>query len=192
MLIDFVLKNRSYRRFERKTKLSMETLEELVELARVCPSSRNQQALKFMAINQDGHCDELFPCLAWAGYLKDWSGPTESERPSGYILIMGDTNLGSKFDIDLGICAQTILLGAVEKGLGGCMIGSIRKEQVKTIFSIPEHLELLLILAIGLPVEKVVIEQVKDGEIRYWRDQTGVHHVPKRSLSEILISPGLL
>lgn len=192
MLNDLVLKNRSYRRFDGKRAVSGETLEQLVELARICPSSRNQQALKFMAVNRPDQCEKLFPCLAWAGYLKDWDGPVPEERPTAYIIILGDTQIGSGFETDLGICAQTILIGAVEKELGGCMIGSIKRDQLRILFSIPPSLEILLVLAIGKPVEKVVIEPVKDGDIRYWRDQNQIHHLPKRSLQEILITSGLL
>lgn len=192
MLNDLVLKNRSYRRFDGKRAVSGETLEQLVELARICPSSRNQQALKFMAVNRPDQCEKLFPCLAWAGYLKDWDGPIAEERPTAYIIILGDTQVGSGFETDLGICAQTILIGAVEKELGGCMIGSIKRDQLRILFSIPPSLEILLVLAIGKPVEKVVIEPVKDGDIRYWRDQNQIHHLPKRSLQEILITSGLL
>jgi nitroreductase len=192
MLNDLVLKNRSYRKFDGKTAVSGETLEQLVDLARICPSSRNQQALKFIAINKPETCAQLFPCLAWAGYLKDWAGPAAEEQPTAYIIILGDTRLGTKFDIDLGICAQTILLGAVESNLGGCMIASIKQDQLKLMFSIPDYLEILLVLAIGKPVEKVVIEPLKEGNIRYWRDLDQIHHVPKRSLLEILIKAHLL
>jgi nitroreductase len=192
MIKDFVLKNRSYRRFDGNTAVSFETLENLVELARICPSSRNQQALKFMPVNTPDQCAQLFPCLAWAGYLKDWAGPDDGERPRAYIIILGDTRLGTKFEIDLGICAQTILLGAVEKDLGGCMIGSIKREELRKLFFIPDDLEILLVLAIGKPVEMIIIDPVKNGEIRYWRDQQQVHHVPKRSLQEIMIKPHLL
>jgi nitroreductase len=189
MLADLVLKNRSYRRFDGKTAVPCETLEKLVGLARISPSSRNQQALKFMLVNGRENCDRLFPLLAWAGYLKDWAGPEADERPAAYIVITGDTRLGSSFDIDLGICAQTMLLGAAEIGLGGCMIGSIKREQVKSLFLIPGYLDILLVLAIGKPTENVVVVPVKDNDIRYWRDQQQVHYVPKRSLSDILIIP---
>lgn len=192
MVNDLVLKNRSYRRFDGKTAVGVEKLENLVDLARLCPSSRNQQALKYMIINDPDECQLLFPCLAWAGYLKNWAGPEQGERPAAYIIILGDNRLGTKFDIDLGICAQTMLLGAVEMDLGGCMIGSIQRDQLRTLFSIPEPLEILLVLAIGKPAEQVVIEQVKDGKISYWRDQTEVHHVPKRALFEILFRKNLL
>ncbi|MCX6223727.1 MAG: nitroreductase family protein [Bacteroidia bacterium] len=191
MLKDLVLKNRSYRRFDGKTAVSQETMEQLVDLARICPSSRNQQALKFMTVNSPHQGNLIFPCLAWAGYLKDWDGPVAAERPSAYIIILGDTRIGSKFETDLGICAQTILLGAVEMDLGGCIIGSIKRDALRTLFAIPDHLEILQVLAIGKPVEKVVFEPVKDGDIRYWRDLDQTHHVPKRSLSDILIKPDL-
>lgn len=192
MLNELILKNRSYRRFDGTAGVSFESLKDLVELARLCPSSRNQQALKFAIVHKPEECEKLFPFLAWAGYLKDWSGPVISERPTAYIIILGDTHLGTKFEIDLGICAQTMLIGAVEQNLGGCMIGSIKREEIKKHFSIPEHLEILLVLAIGIPVEEVVIDIVKGDDIKYWRDQDGVHHVPKRSLSDLLVHPLLL
>jgi nitroreductase len=192
MLIDLVLKNRSYRRFDCNAAISAPILFELIELARVSPSSRNQQALKFLPVNDPRFCELLFPCLAWAGYLKDWDGPVQEERPTGYIIISGDTNLGTKFDIDLGICAQTILLGANEKNFGGCMIASIRREEVRKLFGIPEHLEILLVIALGKPVERVVIDPLEDGDIRYWRDAERTHHVPKRFLSDIILDGGML
>jgi nitroreductase len=188
MLLDFVLKNRSYRRFDGKTSISTADMEQFVELARLCPSSRNQQALKFILLNQPDHCDIIFPCLAWAGYLKEWDGPSKEERPTGYIILLGDTTLGSKFDVDLGICAQTILLGAIEKDLGGCMIASIKKEELMSLLQIESHLEVLLVIALGKPVENVVIDHMVDGEIKYWRDLDKTHHVPKRPLAGLVIN----
>lgn len=192
MISDLVLKNRSYRRFDTMCRVSREVLTELVNLARLCPSGRNLQALKFMIVEDYERCELLFPCLAWAGYLSDWDGPVEQERPAAYIAVLGDRNLGSRFDIDLGICAQTILLGAVEQGLGGCMIASIRQDLLRRQFSIPDDLEILMVLALGKPVETVVIEPVENGNIRYWRDQEQIHHVPKRSMDEILLYPEML
>lgn len=189
MLEDLVLKNRSFRRFDSNVPITAETLEKLIGLARVCPSSRNQQALKFIPVSTAGGCGQVFPLLAWAGYLKDWEGPEPGERPTGYIVVLGDTVLGTKFDIDLGICAQTILLGAVEIGLGGCMIASIQKEKLRSLLSVPSTLEILLVIALGRPVEKVVIDPVNEGDIRYWRDQEQTHHVPKRSLEDIVFRP---
>jgi nitroreductase len=128
--------------------------------------------------------------LAWAGYLRDWPGPDANELPSGYVIILGDTRLGTKFDTDLGIVAQTMMLGAVENGFGGCMIASIKREELRGRLGIPDYLEILLVLALGKPVEKVVIDEMTDGDIRYWRDENQVHHVPKRTLGDLLVNPG--
>lgn len=181
MFRDLILKNRSYRRFNESARISTEELENLAEFARLSPSSRNQQALKFALVNDINKCEELYEYLAWAGYLPDWKGPMKGERPAAYIVILGDKELGSQFSADMGIAAQSILLGAVEAGLGGCMIGSIQREKMRAHFNISETLEILLVLALGEPVEKVVIDEVKNGDIKYWRDQYTVHHVPKRN-----------
>ena len=189
MLQEIVLKNRSYRRFDGSFSIAESLLRDLVGLARICPSSRNQQALKFRLVHNPEEAGNVFKTLAWAGYLKEWGGPSEEERPSAYIVIAGDTTLGTKFDTDLGIVAQTILLGAAERELGGCMIASVQKEALRQLLKFPDYLEILMVIALGKPVETVVIEPVTDGNIRYWRSEDRVHHVPKRSLEDLLINP---
>ena len=128
-------------------------------------------------------------CLAWAKYLKDWSGPCEGEKPSAYIIVLGDTEISHSFDCDHGIAAQSILLGAVEKGLGGCMVASIRKDRLREAIGILPRYEILLVIALGKPRETVVINTVgPSGDIKYWRDSDGQHHVPKRLLDDVIIS----
>jgi len=187
MLKDLVRQNRSYRRFEQQVPISLDTLRSLVELARLSASGANLQPLKYVLVTDPDACAEVFPHLGWAGYLKDWSGPEEGERPAAYILILGDREIRKEFGVDHGIAAQSIMLGAAELGLGGCMIASINRQVLRTSLSIPEHLEILLCLALGKPQEMVVIEPVgPDGDIRYYRDTGGIHHVPKRSLDELI------
>ena len=131
----------------------------------------------------------MFPCLAWAGFLTDWPGPSEGERPTGYIVILSDVSLNPKADVDVGIAAQTMLLGAVEKGYGGCMIGSIKRQRLRQVLDIPENHDIELVLALGKPAETVQLEPLgPDGDIRYWRDEAGVHHVPKRSVDQLIIA----
>lgn len=186
MLKDLALKNRSYRRFDENAQLALEELLQLVELVRYTPSARNQQALKFMPVTGLEACRNLFDQLSWAGYLKDWPGPESGERPGGYLVVLGDLRLGRQLDVDVGIVSQTILLGATEKGWGGCMIASIKKEAVRRIFCIPDDLSIELVIALGVPVEDVRIVDCLDGDIRYWRDSEGRHFVPKRKLAEII------
>jgi nitroreductase len=190
---ELVSKNRSYRRFYENEPLSEETLRELVELARLSPSAANLQPLRFILSTDSGKNARIFPCLAWAGYLKDWPGPSAGERPSAYIVILGDTSVARSFGCDHGIAAQSMMLGAAERGLGGCMIASIKREALRQALNISVRYEVLLVLALGRPSESVLLEPLgPDGNIRYWRDEQGVHHVPKRSLSELILQNGNL
>lgn len=188
MLKDLILRNRSYRRFYQETPVDCETLRELVDLARLSPSAANLQPLKYILSCDPQKNAQIFSNLAWAGYLRDWPGPPEGERPSAYIIILGDTRISASIDCDHGIAAQGILLGAAEKGLGGCIIASIQKEEFHRVLSIPSYYRILLVLALGKPKETVVIEEVgKAGDIKYWRDAASIHHVPKRSIDDIIV-----
>lgn len=188
MLAELIKQNRTCRRFHQDHRIPSETLTQLVDLARLSASAANLQPLKFITSCNLEKNAEIFPCLGWAAYLKDWSGPEEGERPAGYIIILGDTTIGRNFDWDLGIAGQSILLGAREKGLAGCMIASLKKKKLVELLDVDPAMELLLVIALGKPAEEVCIDPVgKDGNIQYWRDQNGVHHVPKRDIEEIII-----
>ncbi len=184
---DLIAKNRSYRRFYQDVKVPLEVLKELVGLARLSASAANLQPLRYILCSDSAKNAQIFPCLNWAGYLKDWAGPAEGERPGAYIVILGDTNISKSIGFDPGIAAQSILLGAVEKGLGGCMVGSIEREQLQQVLDVSSQYEIILVIAIGKPKETVVIDDVKSGDIKYWRDKAGVHHVPKRSVDELIL-----
>ena len=188
MLKDLILKNRSYRRFHQEVTMELDTLRELVDLARCSASAANRQPLKYILSCTPEKNALIFQNLAWAGYLKDWPGPSEGERPSAYIIVLGDTEISQSFGCDHGVAAQSILLGATDKGLGGCMIAAVRKDELRKALEIPSRYELLLVIALGKPKEKVVLETVgPDGDIKYWRDKDSVHHVPKRPLDDIIL-----
>jgi len=188
MIKDLITRNRSCRRFHQEFEITQETLRELVDLARLSASGANLQPLKYSLSCEPQKNALIFSQLAWAGYLKNWPGPREGERPSAYIILLGDTEISKNFGCDHGITAQSILLGAAEMGLGGCIIGSIQRQRLRKALDIPSRYEILLVLALGKPKETIVIETVgNDGDIKYWRDSEGVHHVPKRSLDEIII-----
>ena len=188
MIKDLILKNRSYRRFYQDHKISTGDLKELVDLARLSASGKNLQPLKYYLSADSITNEKIFSTLAWAGYLKDWDGPGEGEKPAGYIVILGDTRLTKNYFCDHGIASQSMLLGAVEKGLGGCIFASIKREKLKELLKIEDHFEILLVLALGKPKEEVVTEDIVDDNIKYYRDENQVHHVPKRTLQEIIIS----
>ena len=188
MIRDLILKNRSHRRFHQEAVIELETLRGLVDLARLSATGMNMQPLKYILSCEPQKNALIFPHLGWAGYLQDWSGPSEGERPSAYIIVLGDTEIKQSFAPDYGIAAQSILLGATEKGLGGCMIATIDRQGISQALGIPPRYEIVLVLALGKPKETVVIEKVgPTGETRYWRDSKGIHHVPKRALNDIII-----
>lgn len=188
MLEDLVRKNRSYRRFHQDVPVALETLRALVYLARLSASGSNLQPLKYVLSADPEVNARIFPHTRWAGYLKDWGGPEEGERPAAYVVVLGDTEIRKDAGCDHGIAAQSIMLGAAERDLGGCMIGSIDRNGLRQTLDIPEQYEILLILALGKPKEMVVLEDVgPEGDTKYYRDADGVHHVPKRSLEEMIL-----
>jgi nitroreductase len=189
MFKDLVLKCRSYRRFYQDVALDNKTLRELVDLARNSASAVNRQPLKYLISGSPEKNALIFSTLHWAGTLKTWPGPVEGERPSGYIIILGDKEIGASFGLDPGIAAQTILLGAVEKGFGGCMLGAVDKDNLRQLLNIPAGYEIVLVVALGKPKEKIILETMAPADsFNYWRDKDEGHHVPKRRLNDIIIA----
>lgn len=188
MIRELIIKNRTYRRFYQDHKISREELTELIDLARLTSSARNQQALKYILSCEEELNKAVFPHLVWAAQLKTWPGPEEGERPSAYIIMLGDTEISQRYLWDHGLACQSILLGATERGLGGCMFNSVNREALRRDLQIPQRYEVLLVIALGKPKETVVLEELPEsGHTVYWRDEQGVHHVPKRSLQEIIL-----
>jgi nitroreductase len=189
MFGDIIKANRSYRRFDEATRISRETLSTLVEYARLSPSGANKQILRYYLSCDKDLNDKIFPCLAWAAYLKDWQGPAEGERPSAYIIITQDKNDPMIAGVDHGIAAQSILLGATSMGFGGCMIGGIKQGALRKALNMPPQYKTLLVVALGKPRETVVLDEISPSEdIKYWRDENRVHHVPKRKLVDVIMN----
>lgn len=187
MIRDLIIKNRSYRRFVQSERITEKQLHSWIELARFSASGRNSQSLKYIITNDEKTCKDIFECLGWAGYLTDWKGPIDGEQPAAYITMLHDTTISENYFCDDGIAAQSILLGAVEENYGGCILASVNRKKVRDILNIDEKFEIIQLLALGKPAEIVVLDDVKGNDIKYWRDENQVHHVPKRSLDELII-----
>jgi len=183
-----VKKTRSCRRFLQQPTITIDVLEYLVDLSRISASAANLQPLKYILSCHPEKNAAIFDCLGWAGFLKDWAGPKQDERPTGYIIMLGDKTITKNFEIDTGIAAQTIMLGACDKGFSGCMIANIHHLKLADALKIEDHYAILLVLALGAPKETVVIDPINaEGNFRYFRDENGIHHVPKRSSEEIIV-----
>jgi nitroreductase len=187
MIEDLVRRTRSCRRF-REEPINEEVLRRLVDLARLSASAANLQPLKYLLSYENEMNEVIFPELMWAGYMKEWNGPGEGERPSAYIIVLGDREIAKSFGCDHGIASQNILLGATNMGLGCCIISSVNKDSLRKTFKIPDRFEILHVIALGRPGERIVIEEIgQGGDIKYWRDGSGIHHVPKRALDDIIV-----
>lgn len=189
MLKDLVYKCRSYRRFYENIRISEEELKDLVDMARVTASGANAQALKYRLVTKPEECAAVYETLGWAAALPDWDGPKEGERPSAYIVVLCDNTIGKNKQTDVGIVSQTMMLGAVEMGYGGCMLATIRRPQLAESLHIDtERFTIELVLALGKPKETVKIVDIpENGSVKYYRDQDQVHYVPKRHLEDILV-----
>ena len=187
MLKDLILKNRSYRRFYQSESISETQLRDWIDLARNSASARNAQSLKYILSTDESLNAQIYEQLSWAGYLTKWNGPEKGERPSAYIVMLNDTSISGNYLCDDGIAIQSILLGAVEAGFGGCIIHSVNRNKLREIVNLPEQFEILHVIALGKPKETVTLDEMKAGDIKYWRDENQIHHVPKRPLDEIIL-----
>lgn len=189
---DLVKKSRSTRRFDEAVPVREEQLRAIAGLLRYVPSGTNRQALKVL-VSADGETNgKIFPLLGWAALLSSWSGPQRGQRPTGYLVLLADTAIArpKNLETDLGIAAQTMALAAASQGLGTCMMGAFSKVQMKQALGLPEHLEPLLVLAMGKPRENIVLVDMRhDGSTAYFRDKSGTHFVPKRPLADFFVEP---
>ena len=187
MFVELMKRTRSYRRFKQDPAPTMEQLRSLIDIARLAPSTANRQPLKYILIQDRQALPQVFLTLRWAGYLQDWAGPAPNEQPTAYIVILNDPARSKNPGIDIGLAAQSIVLGAQELGFGACLLAAIDKPRLREALDIPKHLEIELVVALGTPGEEVKLTTVgSDDDIRYWRDDKGVHHVPKRSRDDLI------
>lgn len=189
MIKDLIIKERSYRSFDEGVRIDRDTLVGFVENARLIPSSVNLQPLKYRICHTKEECDVMLSLTKWAALLKEYGIPPRGHAPTAYVVICIDKNVSDKsiFEKDVGIAAQTIMLSAVEQGFGGCMIGNFAPAKVAEALKLPDGIVPSLVLGLGKPDEDITLENVGERGIGYYRDADGRHHVPKRSLDEIIL-----
>ncbi len=187
-LKELILKNRSYRRFDETVPITIDLLSDCIDLARLTASAKNKQPLRYILSCEKNMNAHIFETLSWAGYLTSWKGPEKGERPTGYIVILRDNSITDNNYCDHGLATQSIMLGATEKGFGGCVIAAIDKEKLSSVLNLSENLEILLVLALGKPKETVILDVLENNQShKYWRDKDNNQHVPKRKLEDIIL-----
>ena len=190
MILELAKKSRSYRGYDESRRITKDELLHFVNCARFAPSSVNGQPFKYFLAYEKEVVDRIQPLTGWARALPQMKLPHPGHCPTGFIVICQDTEWGpdlKRYLKDVGIVAQTMLLAAAEKDLGGIMIGNFSPEKVSEALSLPENLVPMLIVAFGKPDEKIVVREIENGEsIKYYRDENDVHYVPKRKLEDIV------
>lgn len=182
---DLIKKRRSIRRFEQRP-IAEELLRGFVDAARLAPTGANLQPLKFKIVNDAELCRQIFAQTKWAGYLPDWN-PTEKEAPTAYIAVCVDMEIKKAEDFcDIGAAAQNIFLTAQEQGIAACWLGAINKPEISRILHIEAPIKLHTVIALGYPAEQSETAEYT-GSVKYYYDENGVLHVPKRSLEDVLL-----
>jgi len=190
MLKDLIRASRSYRSFDPTVKISTEQLLDWVDHARLSPSSINLQMLKFRLVTDEDECNGMLQNTRWAGKIKDITLPPKGHAPVAYIVICSDAHVigtAEKFQKDVGICAQSIMLAVAEAGFGGCMIGSFTPTELASLLSLPDGVLPQLVITLGKPDERVEITNAsEDGSVTYFREN-GIHYVQKRDLKDLIL-----
>lgn len=183
---DLAEANRSVRRYRENERITEQQLLTFIDAARLAPCGANLQLLRFTPVTERKHCSHIFPALKWAGYLENWNGPEEGERPPAYIIIHAPIEERRHIPVDSGIAAAYIVLAARESGYGSCMIMSFDENLIEEAAGTPEEYHPFLVIALGMPGEETILEEA-DGDIKYYRDAKDRHHVPKLALYKIVV-----
>lgn len=184
---DAIMTRRTIRKFEQK-KVGRKDLERLVDCARVAAYGANVQPLKFAIVDNEETLKKIYPSTKWAGALTD-GAPKENERPAAYIAVLGDKNIKSNgvFEVEAGAAVTTMMLEAVEMGLGTCWLGAIQRDEIKKTLAVDESLDVVYLMAVGYPMQKSRMVEMQDGNVKYFESEDGTINVPKRSLEEVLV-----
>lgn len=183
---DIILKRRTIRKFK-QDKISTETLKKLVNAARLAPQGANLQPMKYVIVTEKSTLDELFKTTAWAGYIRPQHDPKEDERPVAYIIALVDTDIKkADYDVDAGAAIENLILAALEEGIGTCWLGALKRDMIKQTLNIPDKYVIHSMIALGYLGEEPVTED-ENGSIKYFKDENGVIHVPKRKLEDVIL-----
>ena len=180
---EIILQRRTIRKF-RQTPVEQEKIVKMVNAARLAPSGANLQPLKFIAVTSPEMCDKVFPLTKYAGYLKD-GGPKEGEKPMAYIVVLVDEKIRKDgAGEDAGAAIENMILTALDDGIAACWVANVSREELRKVLEIDDHLAINSVVALGYPMQESQ-EAEFNGDVKYYLDETGKLHVPKRSMEEI-------
>ncbi len=176
---------RTIRRFQQKP-IDPAVLERIVNAGRVAPSGGNCQPVEFILVTEPDLCRQVFATTAWAGGVAPRRTPKPGQEPTAWVIVLLNSQRGPvTAAADAAAAIENMLLTAVEAGLGSCWIGSVQRNKLTPILSIPDHCTIDSVVAFGYPDESPMAEDTDD-DIAYYLDDNDVLHVPKRKLKDVL------
>lgn len=185
MSLSNLIKTRRTTRVFNQTKVNINDLKEVLELARLAPSGGNLQPVKFAIITDETLRKKAFPFIKYAGYLKDWD-PDFSQSPKAFIALLCNDNLKGKCECDLGISLMTISLLLEEKGLKSCILGAINRQELSKVFEIDSSLYIAYLIGVGYS-DSIGNFFDDSNNVKYIKNADDGFSVPKKPLSDILI-----
>ena len=188
MIYDLLLRTRTIRHFKRDCAPTRSELEKLVRCARLVPSAANRQRIRYAFLLGDA-ADAAFRSVAFAGYLPPEKRPGYEDRAPAYVVLMSDLqNPDTHVSMDIGIAAQAVVMAARELGYGACMIRSFKQSEIAALVGDTPDLYPNLVIALGADNEEATVVDIKDGDIKYYKDENDVNVVPKRTVSELIVN----
>ena len=179
-----ILKRRTVRSFQPKP-VSDSILEKMVNAGRLAPSAANLQPCEFIIVDDPNLLAAVFSNLQWAGYVTPAGNPPEGKRPAAYIVLLLNQEKGRDGFADAGAAIENMILTGMEEGVAACWLGSVDRGKLTKILNIPDYCRIDSVLALGYPDQENRVEDFS-GSIKYWLDEKGNYHVPKRSLKDVL------
>lgn len=184
-LDDLLLRNRSYRGYNKSYVVKKEELERIVGVCAKIPSARNQQVLRFRLVTSNEGADVVLSNIKLGGALPQLNLPFPGTEPEAFIIVCCEQDPNPFIYVDLGIALQSMSLKAVEMGLNALMIGAFNKKNIVEGLKLP--MEPLMILAIGKGAEKIELTPISASESHAYYREGGIHYVPKVAVKDLII-----
>jgi len=181
-----ILGRRTIRRFT-GAPVDIKVLSRLIDAARLAPSGGNCQPLEFIAVSEPRLVAGVAGQVKWAAYIHPAGDPPEGRGPGAFIATLVNEQIapdGAPYDV--GAAVMNMIIAARAEGLGSCWMGNIDRPAIAAVLKIPETgWKLDSVLALGPPDESPVAVPF-EGSVKYWKDEKGVLHVPKRALKDVI------
>jgi nitroreductase len=149
-----VIKNRRSIRSFKNQPLPQETINQLIDAARMAPSAGNAQSWAFVLVTKP----ETKQALATAALGQRWL----EEAAAVFVVCADLQRAGDSYDErgrtlysiqDTSAAVENILLAATALGLGACWMGAFYEEKIAKVINAPDGMRPVALIPVGYPNE---------------------------------------